>query len=254
MVCPKCGVTNRSGARFCKKCGTVLEQVAPSPPPRAAPPPMPAAPPVAPPPVVSPPPPVPAAPPVVPPVPRPPATDAASPGGAGRVIGGVGLFGGYILAIVGALVALGAFFLPWFPVGEKMLTGFDTVLQIFGEEENQWFLAWSLVPLGMLGVLLLGLVGLAMGLFRRRLSAGLARVTLVLPLLVALSGVCGCFPLGSPLLDPLIKSNFDVNSLGSELALLGYGFWIALAGVVVSLVGVLIALIGGLMARRRASS
>jgi hypothetical protein len=170
------------------------------------------------------------------------------------VIGGVGLFGGYILAIVGALVALGAFFLPWFPVGEKMLTGLDTVLQAFGEEENQWFLAWSLVPLGTLGVLLFGLVGLAMGLFRKRLSAGLARMTLLLPLLVALSGACGCLPLGSPLLEPLTQSNFDVNSLGSELALLGYGFWIALAGVVVSLVGVLIALIGGLMARRRASS
>lgn len=237
MVCPKCGVTNRSGARFCKKCGAVLEQVAPSPPPRAAPPP-----------------PMPAAPPVAPPVAPPPAADAASPGRAGRVIGGIGLFGGYILAIVGALVALGAFFLPWFPVGEKMLTGLETVLQAFEEENNQWFLAWGLVPLGTLGVLLLGFLGLVMGAFRKKLSAGLARVTLLLPLLVALSGVCGCFPLGSPLLAPLTKSNFDFNSLGSELALLGYGFWIALAGVGVSLIGVLIALVGGLMARRRAAS
>ena len=169
------------------------------------------------------------------------------------MIGGIGLFGGYILAVVGALVALGAFFLPWFPVGETMFTGFDTVLQAM-EEENQLFLAWGLVPLGMLGVLLLGFVGLVMGLFRKRLSTGLARVTLLLPLLVALAGACGCFPLGSRLLEPLTQGGFDVNSLTSGLVVLGYGFWVALAGVAVSLVGVLIALIGGLMARRRAAS
>ncbi|MFL7795027.1 MAG: zinc-ribbon domain-containing protein, partial [Anaerolineae bacterium] len=44
MVCPKCGATNRSGARFCKQCGAVMELAAPSPPPRAASPPLPAAP------------------------------------------------------------------------------------------------------------------------------------------------------------------------------------------------------------------
>ncbi|MBN1976247.1 MAG: zinc ribbon domain-containing protein [Anaerolineae bacterium] len=263
MVCPKCGNVNRSGARFCKKCGAVLEQVAPSPPPRVAPsPPLP----VTPPPVASPPPPMPAArpfvPPVAPPPPAPaapsiappPATDAARSGGVGRVIGGIGLFGGYLLAIFGALGTLGAFFLPWFPAGEKMLTGFDTVSKAFEAGGDQMFLAWGLAPLGALGVVLLGLLGLVMGLFRKRLSPGMARITLLLPLLVILSGVCGCFPFSSPLIAPLIQSNFDVNSLGGGLASLGYGFWVALAGVGVSLVGVLIALVGGLMGRPRAAS
>ena len=239
MICQKCGNANRAGARFCKKCGAVLEQVAPAPPPRAAPPPSP-----------------PVAPPVVPRVPSSPpyAPDAARSGGAGQVIGGIGLLGGYLLAIVGALTTLGAFFLPWFPAGEKMLTGFDTVSKAFEAGGDQMFLAWGLVPLGVLGGLLLGLLGLVMGAFRKRLSTGLARVALLLPLLIVLAGVCGCFPFSSPLIAPLMQPDFDVNNLSSELALLGYGFWIALAGVVVSLVGVLIALIGGLLARRRAAS
>jgi hypothetical protein len=170
------------------------------------------------------------------------------------VIGGIGLFGGYSLAIVGALAALGGFFLPWFPAGATVLTGLETMMKAFEAGGDQMFLVWGLVPLGALSVLLLGLLGLAMGLFRKRLSSGLARVALLLPLLVALSGACGCLPLSSPLLAPLVRSNFDFNSLSVELAGLGYGLLVALAGVGVSLVGVLVALLGGLIARRRAAS
>jgi hypothetical protein len=249
MVCPKCGATNRSGARFCKKCGAVLEQVVPSPPPRAVSPPPPPAVPVRAPSAVPPPPPPPVAPRVPPPVP----VEARS-GGAARVIGGIGLFGGYLLVIVGALATSGAFFLPWFPTGEKVLTGLETVMQAFEAGSDQMFLAWGLVPLGTLGVLLLGLVGLALGFSRRRLSTGLTRVALLLPLLAALSGACACFPFTSPLIAPLMETGFDVNSLSGELAGLGYGFWIALGGAGVSLVGVLIAFIGGLIGRRRVVS
>ena len=252
MVCPKCGVTNRSGARFCKQCGAVMEQVAPPTPPRAAPPPAPPAAPPRAPSVAPPPPPPPVASRV--PQPPPPAPGSASRGGAGQVIGGIGFFGGYFLAIIGALAVLGGFFLPWFPAGATVHTGLETVMKAFEAGGDQMFLAWGLVPLGASGVLLLGLLGVVMGLFRRRLSAGMSRVVLLLPLLVALSGVCGCFPFGSPLIAPLVESGFDVNSLSGELAGLGYGFWVALAGAGVSLVGVLIALIGGLMDRRRAAS
>ena len=217
-----------------------MELAAPSPPPRAASPPLPAAPAR-----------VPSA--VPPPLP-PPVPAAAKSGGVAGVIGGIGLFGGYILVIVGALATSGAFFLPWFPTGTKVLTGLETVMQAFETGSDQMFLAWGLVPLGTLGVLLLGLLGLVMGLFRRRLSTGLARVALLLPLLAALSGACGCFPFSSPLIAPLMETGFDANNLSGELAGLGYGFWIALAGAGVSLIGVLIAFIGGLIGRRRADS
>jgi hypothetical protein len=261
MICPKCGNANRPGARFCKQCGTVLEQVAPEPPPRPAPPPsppLPSSPPVrraAPPPLAptAPSPPLPSRP--VPPPPQPypqpyygPRADQS--GGAGRTIGKLALFLGYSLAIIGALAALAAFVLPWFPTGE---TGLDTVYKAFEVGGDQMFLIWGLVPLGALGLLLLSLLGVVMGLFGNKLSAGLARATVFLPLIIALSGVCGCFPLTSPLVFSLIASNFDFNNLSGAMVGLNYGFWLALGGIGVSLVGILLALIGGLMARRRAA-
>jgi len=271
MICPKCGNANRPGARFCKQCGAVLEQVAPEPPPRAAPPPslpplaetapsppLPSSPPVrraAPPPIAptAPSPPLPSRP--VPPPPQPYPQPyygprAAQSGGAGQTIGKLALFLGYGLAIIGALAALAAFVLPWFSTGE---TGLDTVYKAFEVGGDQMFLVWGLVPLGALGLLLLSLLGLMLGLFGNKLSAGLARATVFLPLIIALSGVCGCFPLTSPLVSSLMASNFDLNNLSGAMAGLSYGFWLALGGIGVSLVGILLVLIGVLMARRRAA-
>jgi hypothetical protein len=258
MICPKCGNNNRPGARFCKQCGAVVEQVPPAPPPRS---PSPAtSPPTMPSPSLSPPtvpsPPLPSRPSPVPPAPRPyaptPPPYAPAPvapivqdsGGAGRVIGGIGLFGGYILAVLGALAALGAFVLPWFPTGD---TGLDTVSKALQPGGDQMFLLWGLVPLGALVLLLLSLVGVVLGFLGKGRSSGLA---LLLPLLVALPGLCGCLPLSSPVITSLMNTGFDVNRLSGELAGLGNGFWIAMAGLGIALVGVLAALVGGLLRRR----
>jgi hypothetical protein len=201
-------------------------------------------------------PPLPSRPSPVPPAPRPyaptPPPYAPAPvapivqdsGGAGRVIGGIGLFGGYILAVLGALAALGAFVLPWFPTGD---TGLDTVSKALQPGGDQMFLLWGLVPLGALVLLLLSLVGVVLGFLGKGRSSGLA---LLLPLLVALPGLCGCLPLSSPVVTSLMATNFDVNRLSGELAGLGQGFWIAMAGLGTALVGVLAALVGGLLRRR----
>ena len=111
------------------------------------------------------------------------------------------------------------------------------------------YFLWGLVPLGALGLLLLSFVGVVLGFAGGRLSAGMARVALLLPLLIILPVLCGCLPLSSPVVTPLMASStFDLNSV---LAGLGYGFWIALAGLAAAGVGVLLALLGGLIARPR---
>jgi hypothetical protein len=254
MICRECGSANRPGARFCRECGAVLEQVAPAPPPQATPasPPTVPSPPLSPPTVPSPPlpsrpaPPRPAAVPPPPPpyAPVPVAPVAQDSGGAGRMIGGIGLFGGYILAILGALAALGAVVLPWFPTGD---TGLDTVSKALQPGGDQMFLLWGLVPLGALVLLLLSLVGIVLGFLGKGRSSG---PVLLLPLLIALPGLCGCLPLSSPVLTSLMATNFDVSRLSGALAGLGQGFWIAMAGLGIALVGVLAALIGGLLRRR----
>lgn len=271
MICQKCGNANRSGARFCKQCGAVLGQVAPAPPP-PVPPARPPSPPVSPPTVPSPPlspptvpspplpprpaPPRPVAPQPAPPRPAPPrpapppyipapvAPVAQDSGGAGQVIGGIGLFGGYILAILGALAALGAFVLPWFPTGDS---GLDTVSKALQPGGDQMFLLWGLVPLGALMLLLLSLVGVVLGFMGKGRSSGLVRF---LPLLIALPGLCGCLPLSSPVITALTTTGLDVNSLSGALAGLGNGFWVAMVGLGIALVGVVTALIGGLLRRR----
>jgi len=160
------------------------------------------------------------------------------------MIGGIGLFGGYILAILGALAALAAFVLPWFPTGD---TGLDTVSKALQPGGDQMFLLWGLVPLGALVLLLFSLVGIVMGFLGKGRSSGLV---LLLPLFIALPGLCGCLPLSSPVITSLMATNFDVSRLSGELAMLGQGFWIAMVGLGIALVGVLAALVGGLLRRR----
>jgi hypothetical protein len=160
------------------------------------------------------------------------------------VIGGIGLFGGYVLAILGALAALVAFVLPWFPTGD---TGLDTVSKALQPGGDQMFLLWGLVPLGAVVLLLLSLIGIVLGFLGKGRSSVLV---LLLPLLIALPGLCGCLPLSSPVVTALMDTNFDVGQLGGALAGLAQGFWIAMAGLGLALVGVLTALVGGLIRRR----
>ena len=260
MICQKCGVENRAGARFCRNCRAVLEPpAAPPPPPAAAPPPV-AAPP---PPRAAAPPPRTVSPPTVPSPPRPtyppsppqygaPAPAEERPAGAGGTIGRLGMIGGLTLVIVGALITGGVFFLPWFVSGGTLFTGLDTVTMGLQPGGDMAFLGWSLVPLGALGLLGVGGLCVVLLAFGRKLSPGLSRVVSLLPLLLILSGLCGCGPIGMALLGPLW--NPAAGNFTDVLATKDYGFWGAVAGLGMAIVGALVMFIGGLMSRRRAAS
>jgi hypothetical protein len=235
MFCGECAVENRAGARFCKACGAVLEQP-PAPPPPAAPMPSPTDP---------------APPPVYVPQPPPPIPEKRPAQGRG-VMGGIAVFGGLILIILGALAAGGAFFLPWFTSGSTSYTGLDAVMMAFVEGGDVTYLAWGLAPVGAVAVLGLGLICFVMSLFGKRMSSGLARVVSLLFLLLVLSGLCGCGPLGMALLAPLWGGGG--GSINDVAAGMDMGFWGALGGLGAAVVGAIVALIGGWLSRRRTAS
>ncbi len=238
MFCGECGVENRAGARFCKSCGAVLEQppVPPSPPPAA---PMPS-------------PTDPAPPPMYVPQPPPPVPEEKRPARGRGVIGGIAVFGGLILVILGALAAGGAFFLPWFTSGSTSYTGLDAVMMAFAEGGDMTYLAWGLAPVGAVAVLGLGFICFVMSLFGKKLSSGLARVVSLLLLLLVLSGLCGCGPLGMALFAPLWDGGS--GNINDVVAGMDMGFWGALAGLGAAVVGAVVALIGRSLSRRRAAS
>jgi hypothetical protein len=169
------------------------------------------------------------------------------------VIGGIGLFAGLVLAFIGAAVALVAFFLPWFSTGGVLHTGFATVSGGLEPGADVMLLIWGLVPLGAAVLLLLTLVGMVLGLFGGRRSAGLARMVVLVPILIVLSGLCGCFPLSSQAISALMAVNFDFNTFMNTLGGLQYGFWAAWGGLSIASVGALVALIGALISRRRSA-
>lgn len=174
------------------------------------------------------------------------------PAGAGGVIGKVGVVGGLILVLLGALVAGGVFFLPWFISGDTVFTGLDAVTLGLAEGGEIAFVGWGLVPLGALGLLGVGGLCVITTAFGKRLSPALSRVASLLPLLLVLSGLCGCGPMGMALLAPLWDPG--AGSFAEVVATKGYGFWGAVAALGLAIVGALVMLIGGLMSRRRDAS
>lgn len=168
------------------------------------------------------------------------------------MIGKVGVIGGLILVILGGLVTIGVFFLPWFMVGSEPLTGLDTVLRGLEPGADMMYVGWALVPLAALVLLGLGALSGAITVFGGRLSPALFRVVSLIPLLLVLGGVCGCGPLAMVLVQPFWDPS--VGTFDSVIATKSYGFWAAAAGLGVATVGAAVMLIGGLMSRRRADS
>jgi hypothetical protein len=162
------------------------------------------------------------------------------------------MIGGLTLVIVGALITAGVFFLPWFVSGGTLFTGLDTVTMGLQPGGDMAFLGWSLVPLGALGLLGVGGLCVVLLAFGGKLSPGLSRVVSLLPLLLVLSGLCGCGPIGMALLGPLW--NPAAGTFTDVLATKDYGFWGAVAGLGMAIIGALVMFIGGLMSRRRAAS
>ncbi len=219
MICPTCGNDNRPGARFCARCGTLLEEAAPQP--SAGLQPL-------------------------------PAQAAGGPADAARVAGRVALFGGNGIITVGALIVLIGFIMPWASCGSIRLSGLDIVTRSseYGGDDSWSFLA--LLPLGALLLIGLSVTGIVIVLLSKKLSPPLARLTSFWPLLAIVPGLlCGCCPACAFFWEAREAAS-DPVSLG--LINIEYGFWVTVFGLLVVLAGIIIALVGGLVAQRRVAS
>jgi hypothetical protein len=229
MICPSCGHENRSQARFCARCGAPLAAApAREPKPEAARP-EPRRPAQA---AVSPP-------------PKPPEEEKRNP----LRIGGSGL------VTLGALIVLFAFMLPWASCGSVKLSGLDVVTRSsqvadYGGGRSPTVLL--LVPLGALGLLALGAVGLTSGLAEGVLPAWLSKAGRLLPLLAVVPGLCSCCP-SVGFLAQMQSARSSPDNLGLGMLIqIEYGFWLTLVGLGISFVGIAAAAMATLTARRRA--
>ena len=271
MICPKCGNENRPGARFCSRCGALLQEATPAWPPQQQPPPS-TTQPAAPPPSWQQPPPAtqrPAAyPPESSPQPPPPTTWSAAtppstanrPGNALQAVAGkAGPLGGHSLLTIGGLIALFAFMLPWASCSSGLgmdpeLSGLDIVTQSsqyaqYGGNASWTFL--TLVPLGALALLALGILGLAADLGGKSLPVNLTRWVPRLPLVAILAGLCGLCPSCAFFLS-VQKTRSDPSGLGT-LINTEYGFWLTLFGLILAFVGMAVLLVTGSSARQKSA-
>ena len=216
MLCPSCGTSNRPEARFCAKCGALLENApAPS---------------------------------------QPSGFSSGGPADPAQIAGKVGLFGGHGALTLGALVVLLAFMLPWASCGNLQLSGLDIVTSASEYSDASSGIILALVPLGALALLALGIAGLVVNLLGKKLPLNLARLTPFLPLLAAMPGLCGCCPSCAFLWSIQdARSEPDIFGLGMMIQI-EYGFWLTLVGLGVSFIGMVTALVGGLASRPRADS
>ena len=242
MICPSCGKENRPGARFCARCGAPLAEVrSPQPQPvhrpeRAgaglAPAPQPD--------VYR---------------PAPPPARVAVPAGATVTTpsaGKAGLLGGHGLLTIGGLIALFAFMLPWASCGNFQLSGLDIATQSSQYAQYGADASWTiliLVPLGALALMLIGLVGLAVNLFVKSLSATANRL---LPLLAILPGLASCGP-SCAFFASVQQTRSDPSGLGT-LVQVRHGFWLTMIGLLLALVGMVVALVVSLTTRQPRTS
>lgn len=250
MICPKCGNENRPGARFCSRCGALLQEATPAwPPPQPPPQPPSTTQPAAPPPSWQQPPPAAAWPAAYPPEssqqPQPATPQAAVKAGP---------LGGHSLLTIGGLIALFAFMLPWASCssglgGELELSGLDIVTQSsqYGGDASWTFLV--LVPLGALVLLALGILGLTADLGGKSLPINLTRWVSRLPLVAILAILCSCCPSCAFFLS-IQKTRSDPSGLGT-LIQTEYGFWLTLFGLILAFSGVVVLLVTGSPARQK---
>lgn len=220
MICTQCGNDNRPGARFCTRCGALLEEGAP---PIQAAPQQPS-----------------------------PAQAAGSPADTTQVVGKVGLFGGNGIVTVGALIVLIGFILPWASCGYMRLSGLDIATNPSDYGGSASWTLLLLLPLGALLLMGLSVAGIVLALLGKKLPPTLARLTPFWPLLTIVPGLlCGCCP-SCAFFWNAQRAASDPENLG--LIRIEYGFWVTVFGLLVTFAGIAIALAGGLVAQRRAAS
>lgn len=221
MLCPRCGHENRPGARFCRDCGAALpadagpfqETPALSESPGAPPP------------------------------------SHSAVGIASKA----GILGGHTILTIGALIILFAFILPWASCSGIEVTGLELATQPseYGAEETARILL--LVPLGALGLIVLGVLGLGsniLGFFKKTLPLIYHRLSALVPAAVAvLAWLCGCCPSCAFFVN-IQRQRSDPNSMGlGALIQVEYGFWLTVIGLGVALLGLALAIAGGILSQ-----
>lgn len=215
MFCSRCGQENRPGAQFCRSCGA----------------PLPAE---------------------VRPLRESPDTSPLSPRTL-SIASKVGIFGGHSILTIGALLILFAFILPWASCSGIEVSGLElaTKPSEYGAEETARFLL--LVPLGALGLIVLGVLGLGsniLGLFKKTLPEIYHRISALAPAVMAvLAWLCGCCP-SCAFFANIQRQRSDPNSMGLGMLIrLEYGFWLTVVGLGVTLAGLMLAIAGGILSQ-----
>ncbi len=222
MRCPQCGYENRPDARFCRNCGAALP--ADGAPLRETPP-------------------------------------LSEPSGASRtsrssmvgIAGKAGILGGHTILTIGALLILFGFILPWASCSGVQVSGLEVATQPsqYGAEETARILL--LVPLGALGLIVLGMLGLGsnlLGLLGKTLPPIYHRLSALVPAVVAiLAWLCSCLP-SCAFFTNIQHQRSDPKNMGLGMLIrLEYGFWITAIGLGIVLLGLVLAIGGGILAQ-----
>lgn len=221
MLCPRCGHKNRPDARFCRNCGAAL-------PADAGP---------------------------FQETPALPESPGASPPSSSAIgiASKVGILGGHSILTVGALLILFAFILPWASCSGVEFSGLDLATQPSEYGAEGTARALLLVPLGALGLMVLGMLGLGsniLGLFKKTLPLIYYRLSALIPTAVAaLAWLCSCCPSCAFFVNiQRQRSNPDNLGLGA-LIRLEYGFWLTVIGLGFALLGLVLAIAGGILSQ-----
>lgn len=221
MLCPQCGYENRPGARFCRGCGAALPAEAG---------------------------PFQETPALAQPSGAPPPSSSAI-----GIASKAGILGGHSILTVGALLILFAFILPWASCSGIEVSGLELATRPseYGAEETARILI--LVPLGALGLIVLGVLGLGsniLGLFKKTLPLIYYRLSALVPAAVAaLAWLCGCCPSCAFFVN-IQRQRSDPNNMGlGALIQLEYGFWLTVIGLGIALLGLVLAIAGGILSQ-----
>lgn len=242
MICPTCGNENRPGARFCSRCGALLQEATPAWPPQQQSPPQPQPPSAT----------QPAAP--SPSWQQPPPAATWSDPATSQAAIKAGPLGGHSLLTIGGLIALFAFMLPWASCSGMELSGLDIVTQSSQYAQYGGDASWTiliLVPLGALALLALGILGLAADLGGKSLPANLTRWVSRLPLVAIFAVLCSCCPSCAFFLS-IQKGRSDPSGLGT-LINTEYGFWLTLFGLILAFIGMAALLVIDQPARQKSA-
>ncbi len=164
-----------------------------------------------------------------------------------QVASKAGILGGHSLITIGALLILFAFMLPWASCNGYNVSGMDLATQPDEYKLNESARMLLLVPLGALGLLAMGVLGLGaniLNIFVKTIPAMVNRLVAIVPAaLAALAWLCGC----CPSLSFFLRFQEERADTFGEYLKIEYGFWLNVFGLLLVLLGIVLAVIGGVI-------